>query len=1077
MPGPASRRLTSPKWCPSCSLALMRAFASACGAPFPVPIRQLGSIGYRGAGTTKATLARLGRPVGKDNSCSVSYTSSRSHSSKVGNEESQEPKLTNETPALEHKNDILRDLIKDLKQPIEGDIEIDSTPETLPPTIGSKNLEGVLQGGKNDTNSQRSSRGKSLTPEELEMDPELKHITSRLHELEGWTITDGLQNNYLLDSSLAERAGSQLERGGVFTNEELSTLEAVERNAVNLEKRIKTLLGDVDAPRLAGNVQPKSDRTPRKPSLAGLELLIADAQNTLDELENELDDIVYSWPEASNGLESEEDIEYKATEEPTSPQPSTETPWYLQSPPPPAPKRFVSPLIEQMPPLPPNPPENFESLMNYLLKDLSLSKLKVMDIRGLDPPPALGQNVIMILATARSERHMNIAADRCSRYMRGILHGAQIYADGLIGRGEMKLREKRERRKGKRRTAEDEESMRVGWICVNSGQGIVVQIMTGWKREQLNLEALWSRKIHTSKKRKLKERLLAEGLSEAEIKARVAAEIPDIIEEAPEYDPEEVASTPEPDILKASEVLPPLEANVELEEYQEIYKAAEIHSKSKKPKEGKRYLDIPVKSKNRQWRERLDRRRRNEKQLRNPVAFSTKFAYSTMTRQYSTATEASQSLGVPPLLDHPQLTDLAVDDTVKMGDYREVLKMYPRPRTESQNTLVLLAHLNHLARTPPDIARRTLLLSPKNAVPVQPPPLGPFSNPAVSTPFLESFYSSFPRNPTPTHNHIRALLYILSHNISPLTHPLKRFASLPSDILRTGQQVPLITYHTILRALANSTVLRGQDHPKTVRFWTNRTSDALSVMMLYVLQNMDIAGIDVGNDPEVFESIWLAMSPRDTLDYIATLGDPSLRGERRDEDKPFSRALDHRIELFKGYHERWYDPVKFMPKECTYLRKSVDMETLDRLLPRSLVYPPIRPDNIYSTLPSYLVTMFVTTARAKMWGWTRHIWKWLPTRGVRRPKKLYALYFELLAREGRPDDIIEALRIVLTDYEREFETGEDEIADGVAGGLLACVEFVEREVPGTGLEFERWRRRCRTFLGIAEEVRDTGFVI
>ncbi|KAF3936088.1 hypothetical protein ABW20_dc0106767 [Dactylellina cionopaga] len=799
-----------------------------------------------------------------------------------------------------------------------------------------------------------------------------------------------------------------------------------------------------------------------------------ESRNLQEKLASELSQVESSWEALDNELnaeeklneeamkrremEEEENIEYRTTEPPASPNPSDgSTPWYLQSALQPAPRRFISPLIEQMPQIPPNPPPNFENLLNYLIKDLSLSKLKIMDLRGVEPTPALGSNVLMILATARSERHMSIAADKCCRFMRGIISGTHIYADGLIGRGVVKLRERREQRKGKRRSADDEEGMKVGWICVNSGTGIVVQVMTGWRREELNLEGLWSRKINTSQKRKLRERLLAEGFGAQEIKDMVAREIGDELDEAPEYDAEEDAA--EARIVEAklmvSEILPPLEdgSKGEMEEFQDSLKVTEMHSKSKKKEQGKRYIDIPaVKQKKLSWKDK-------EKQL-NGVAFSTKDPFSKSSRSYSTVVEAVNTLNYFPFLGSYQSADLAAGRLVQTGKYKELLKLYPRPRTNSQTTMVLLAHLNHLVLTPPEIATKTLLTTSRDHL--------------YLTPFFTSFKLSLPQTPTATHNHIQTLLHLSAHNISPLLYPLKKYVRMPAEIMESGQQVPLVTYHIILRSLATSAALRG-DHPKSVNFWINRTSDTLAVMSMFLLRKMDLSGIDVGHDPEVFESLWLAMSPRDTLEYVADLGDATKRSGKIDRDKPFSRALDHRLELYQAFHMRWYDPYRFIPASQDLRRgkgkreggvgNEADEEILGQYLHKSLVYPPERPVNRYSVLPSYLVTMFVTVARAGYWRELKHLWRWLPTTGVMRPKTLYALYLELLAREANVKTIIEGLRFILADYEREFSEGRGELTDGVSEGVLGCVEFIEREVPGTGGEFGRWKRQCESFLG------------
>ncbi|KAK6499848.1 ATPase synthesis protein 25 mitochondrial [Arthrobotrys musiformis] len=1072
MPLSASRQLIPPKWCPSCSLALFRAFASVCGTTLPsTSSRRIGRTGYRHLSSLSSKSGlKAYRNIKLDGSSGFIPIQRSLYSSKTPPNDPdgfdptpEELKMTEEEWEKSGLKDILKDIRTEVEDPsLQGKVE----------KLEAETVANLIR----NTTFQRSD-GAEGTPGEENSEEVEREILAKLDRL--------MESARARKAAGAEGSGELVK--GVHTTAD--SVEVTERDAGSgvatpgADATASISVSEEDFGNLSEAAEQELDEVLGEDfeGLGGKDFEGL-TENTIDgllreDIEDGLEGMEEAEYELENGVEGfegieeaeiraeegeEEDIEYRSSEPAVSSPTSDGTPWYLQSALQPAPRRFVSPLIEQMPELPPNPPQNFETLLNYLIKDLSLSKMKIMDLRDMDPPPALGPNTIMILATARSERHMNIASDKCCRYMRSILDGAEIYADGLIGRGEVKLRERRERRKGKRRTADDEEAMRVGWICVNSGQGIVVQIMTGWKREQLNLEGLWSRKIHTSLKRKLKEKLLAEGLSEEEVKAAVARELPERLDMAPEYDAKEDAAEARKIEAKliVSEVLPPLEdpSKVGLEEFEEILKVAEIHSKSNKKQEGKRYIEIPaIKRKKLTGREK-------RRQL-SAVSFSTKYAFSTSARQYSTLVETAPPVDLRSILSPAHSEELDIEELVRQGRYEEVLKAYPRPRTDAQATLVLLAHLNHFLLTPRGIAVTTLLSADPNEI--------------YSTPFFKSFNLSFPKRPAPTHNHIHTLLHISAHNVSPLLYPIKKYSRMPSEILQGGNQVPLITYHTILRALATSPALRG-DHPKSLMFWTNRTSDTLSVMTLHILRKMDVAGIDVGHDPEVFESLWLAMAPRDTQDYIANLGNARLRSDPIKPNQPFSRAVDHRLDLYKQFHRKWYDPFKFMPTECVYFRgPAVETEVLDRLLHKSMQYPPENPRGRYQTIPSYLVTMFVTLSRAKLWGVLKNFWRWLPGKGVRRPKTLYALYLELLAREGDVRVVIEGLRFLLSDYEKEY-AGREDVSDGIAEALVACVEFIENEVPGTGQEFGNWRRRSEAFINggkVAPEKGNYTYVI
>ena len=195
-------------------------------------------------------------------------------------------------------------------------------------------------------------------------------------------------------------------------------------------------------------------------------------------------------------------------------------PWYLQVETPP---RQISPLSDrqQLPELPPNPPSLLQPILEHISIELGLDHLTLFDLRKLDPPPALGANLLMIIGSARSEKHLHVSADRLCRWLR-TTHGLRPYADGLLGRNELKLKLKRKARRvkllgsvGSIESSDKDDGLRTGWVCVNigtveesteeiiepvgfvgfgsrgTGVRIVVQMLTEEKREELDLESLW----------------------------------------------------------------------------------------------------------------------------------------------------------------------------------------------------------------------------------------------------------------------------------------------------------------------------------------------------------------------------------------------------------------------------------------------------------------------------------------------------------------------------------------------------------------------------------------------------------
>jgi hypothetical protein len=197
-------------------------------------------------------------------------------------------------------------------------------------------------------------------------------------------------------------------------------------------------------------------------------------------------------------------------------------PWYLQVD---RPVRPTSPLSERqkIPELPESSPNILQPLLQQISIDLGLDDLTILDLRKLDPPPALGSNLLMIIGTARSEKHLHVSADRLCRWLRSE-YKLRPDADGLLGRNELKLKMKRKNRRAKLlgSNAGDEDmddGVRTGWVCVNvgtvdspakvgsdrvenagfvgfgrrtEGTKIVVQMLVQEKREELDLERLWT---------------------------------------------------------------------------------------------------------------------------------------------------------------------------------------------------------------------------------------------------------------------------------------------------------------------------------------------------------------------------------------------------------------------------------------------------------------------------------------------------------------------------------------------------------------------------------------------------------
>ncbi|KKF96569.1 ATPase synthesis protein 25 mitochondrial [Ceratocystis platani] len=260
------------------------------------------------------------------------------------------------------------------------------------------------------------------------------------------------------------------------------------------------------------------------------EAAIGDELSVESTAENETGSIRDSSPPLANPTnppqETEAEIEHELiTEDQDLQKPHNyDMAWYLEVDPPIQPP---SDIDAPLPSLPENSPSLLDPLVKYAYEDMGLDGMNIMDLRELDPPPALGPNLIMVFGTARSERHLHVSSARLVRWLRYNYH-VEASADGLIGAGELRTKLRRLRRKDKIMGSGNvvhhggDDGISTGWICVNlgtigntiseelhidgagkmsgfggstDGTTIVLQVMTESRREELALEQLWSRSL------------------------------------------------------------------------------------------------------------------------------------------------------------------------------------------------------------------------------------------------------------------------------------------------------------------------------------------------------------------------------------------------------------------------------------------------------------------------------------------------------------------------------------------------------------------------------------------------------
>lgn len=248
--------------------------------------------------------------------------------------------------------------------------------------------------------------------------------------------------------------------------------------------------------------------------------------------------------------------EAPSTTAPKSSAVDTSIPWYLRQN---AAARDAQKPIE-IPDLPPNPPPLLKTILEYISITAGLDDLELLDLRHLDPPPALGPKLIMIIATARSEKHLHVAADGFARFLRRE-HGLKANAAGLLGRNELKIKLRRKAKRmrmlanvgGAVPEGNLDDGIRTGWICctlskieahpddmhmpgdnvdefvgfrnVKPGVNVVVQMFTEEKRTETDLETLWGGVLKTQRREGAAVEELLQELGE-DVEERESAEAP-----------------------------------------------------------------------------------------------------------------------------------------------------------------------------------------------------------------------------------------------------------------------------------------------------------------------------------------------------------------------------------------------------------------------------------------------------------------------------------------------------------------------------------------------------------------------
>ncbi|PFH60432.1 hypothetical protein XA68_10946 [Ophiocordyceps unilateralis] len=227
-------------------------------------------------------------------------------------------------------------------------------------------------------------------------------------------------------------------------------------------------------------------------------------------------------------------------------------PWFLEVEPP---SKAWKPHEASLPKPPADAPSLLAPMIQYVYEDMGLDDLALLDLRDLDPSPSLGPSLMMVIATARSGRHLHVSAGRFVRWLRRN-YGVRAKGDGLIGSALLRTKLRRLRKKAKLMgtnsmvVPQGDYGLTTDWVCVtfstgngamaevehydqsgrlsgfgraHSGTTVAVQCLTEQRRNELDLESLWQEQLRSSIKRS--RRIQGEASNAAEIETVVSTKL------------------------------------------------------------------------------------------------------------------------------------------------------------------------------------------------------------------------------------------------------------------------------------------------------------------------------------------------------------------------------------------------------------------------------------------------------------------------------------------------------------------------------------------------------------------------
>ncbi|KAG7663479.1 ATP25 [[Candida] subhashii] len=170
-------------------------------------------------------------------------------------------------------------------------------------------------------------------------------------------------------------------------------------------------------------------------------------------------------------------------------------PWYLRE----GESSQIDAVEIELPEIPESAPATISEFLNLIATDYGMSDIELFDLAELreDHPNTAseGSERYIIICSGKSEKHIYKAATELRHYIKST-HGILPVMEGVVSNALSAVQRRRLRKRSRRGPFATQNTFGLegnSWvICDPNMDGIVIHMLTPQRREQLNLESLWT---------------------------------------------------------------------------------------------------------------------------------------------------------------------------------------------------------------------------------------------------------------------------------------------------------------------------------------------------------------------------------------------------------------------------------------------------------------------------------------------------------------------------------------------------------------------------------------------------------